>query len=225
MAARVHGRRPGVEARVFRQRRWRQRGAAGGTVDDGRGARAVGLADRGGASAAAAAVVGNGATGATVAGRGLGAGLGPAGAADAATGGGTSGIHPPRRQLRCSAAGEDVEAPGDEADHHGQAGHAELEPEATVVGRLRLKRAGGNHGARRVEAGSSPAAVDAASGTGAVACGRGARVGARVDAIDGSAPSRAAHASQKRASTRLRWPHSGQAIVDDLALNIALHCA
>lgn len=43
--------------------------------------------------------------------------------------------------------------------------------------------------------------------------------------IEGSAPRRAAQASQKRAAARFSRPQAGQAIVEDLALNIALHCA
>lgn len=72
---------------------------------------------------------------------------------------------------------------------------------------------------------SPPVDTAAASGAGAVARGSGGRVAARPEAIDGSAPSRAAHASQNRASARLRWPHSGQMRVDELRLNIAPHFA
>ncbi|MGJ7492533.1 hypothetical protein [Variovorax sp. ZT4R33] len=48
---------------------------------------------------------------------------------------------------------------------------------------------------------------------------------AGADAMAGSAPNRAAHATQKRAAARLRLPHSGQSIIEDFALNIALDCA
>ena len=78
---------------------------------------------------------------------------------------------------------------------------------------------------KRLSPGAAPEAVTGGGTEAVTGGGKGARVGARVDAIEGSAPSRAAHASQKRAPARLRWPHSGQAMVDDLGLDIALHCA
>jgi len=84
------------------------------------------------------------------------------------------------------------------------------------------------------------AAGVAPSGSGLECVVRGAssrpswRNGAGEDALptgagrlvaEGSAPSRAAQAVQKRAVARFPSPHSGQTIIPDLALGIALHFA
>ena len=58
-----------------------------------------------------------------------------------------------------------------------------------------------------------------------LSCRSGMGFDAAPPAADGSAPSRAAHAVQKRAVARFSSPHSAQMIVAGLALDIALHCA
>lgn len=194
-------------------------------MDAGRGARAVEVADRGGASVAAAVAGG----GAADAGGLLGATLGVACAAGAIAG---------VSALTCPA-GSCVGALLPVSMYTLQAMKPIMtaRPAMQNLNQKPLLLASGSgigrectvRGAsKRLSPGAAPDAVTGVTGGGigaVIGGGKGARVGARVDAIDGSAPSRAAHASQKRAPARLRWPHSGQAMVDDLGLDIALHCA
>ena len=197
---------------------------AGGTVDAARGVRAAGVVDRDGMSAAAA-VLGDGAA---ASGPLLGATLKPTGADDAAAGGVSA--------LTCDAgncvgtlllvsmyrlqAMKPIITASPAMQNLNQ--KPLLLASCNGIGREWTVRGASNWLSPRA---ATDGTAGAGMGIGATVGGKGARVGVRVDAIDGSAPRRAAHASQNRASARFGWPHSGQAIVDDLALNIALHCA